>query len=1074
MKIIDLLCKSELDSIDKLVQNYVKDDEFEVSILSTKDAKTNLLTLEKFNNLTNILSIVTQKNEEQYKKINEVTLDIIFVIKNLPNVDTSTTDIETYRITITGLEKINELMIRYHDLKNHLIFTSVLLKDFLNKDNQSNIKIIKKIKNFSSYITIDDLYLKFKKDREESVSKEELKKLLNINKNFDMNTYDIFFRLKDRKSYFIIKDKNIFRIDLTTVRTNNKINNIQKSKYKYEIEVECDIKNKSKVIEETFHICEFILKSVQGTNYIVTKSTSNKILTKYKEILNVNPNKVGLYGRQPISLELQHLIDLLPNKYAVSDKADGERHFMIVYETRCYFISNNLIVKDSGINIDAKYNNSIIDGELILIQKYNQYIFMSFDCLILGNNDVRTENKFLKRLEYLDELIRAINKLDYTPSYIYNSNIDMNNINEVLNFHKKNITGIYDDINNILNSKNNNIIFRRKYFLECLGIHDNDIFKYSELIWNLYTSDKNIHCPYLLDGLIYHPLEQKYVVEEEKSKYFEYKWKPPSHNSIDFYIEFERDKITNKIMTVYDNSIDGVVKNKPYQIMNLYTGQLVKMYDGQSNKNVEKPILFNPGEDVSQCYIYINEDNIPCSADGKQIIDKTVVEFYYNLSDDIITQYRWVPMKTRFDKTDSIQKYGRKYGNSNNVAKKIWRSITNPILMSDFTSLANDQIFSKTLKQLKSRIDVASIDLDKKVNVYYQKKSYIGKAMNRFHNWIKSNLVYTYANPLYNNNIQYKILDLGVGRGGDILKYYYVLADMVVGIDPDLEGLTNSTDSAVSRYQNSKKTHANFPPMYFIQANPANLLKYDEQVKILGKMNSDNKNLFNRFFTWDDKRIIFDRMCSQFSIHYLLANHNSWNGLIENINMYLREGGYIIITTFDGDLVKNKLKDVDKFTEYYVENGEKKVLFEIVKKYDDNSTEKIGQAIDVYMSWIFEEGIYMTEYLVYPDFLIKEFKEKCNLEVVETGLFEDMFNDNKDYLLLSTEIEEHPKTKKTFTDFAKFYEKNEMNEKCYSYSFLNRFYVFRKTETNLSEIKNKYYIQDKKKNIPGKIAYKKK
>ena len=1070
MKIIDLLSRGELDSIEKLIQDYVKDDEFEVSVLSTKDSSANLLTLEKFNNLNNILSIVTQKNEEQYKKINEITLDIILVMKNLSKPDIST----TYRITISGLEKINEYMTMLHMRKNHLIF-SVLVRFLLDKTDHENIKIIKKIKNFSSYITVDDLYLKFKKDREETVTDEELKKLLSINKNFDMNDYDLFYRLKDRKSYFIVRDKNIFTIDLTTVRTNNKINNIEKSKYKYEIEVECDIKNKPKVIGEVFNICEFILKSIQGTNYVVTKSTSNKILTKYKEILNINPNKIGLYGRQPISLELQHLIDLLPNKYAVTDKADGERHFMIVCDTRCYFISNNLVVKDSGINIDEKYNNSIIDGELILIQKFNQYIFMSFDCLILGNIDVRTEVKFLKRLEYLDELISSINKLNYTPPYIYNSKINMNNINEVLNFHKNNIKEIYDDLNKVLNSKNNNnIIFRRKYFLECLGIHDNDIFKYSDLMWNLYTSDKNIQCPYLLDGLIYHPLEQKYVVEEEKSKSFEYKWKPPTHNSIDFYIEFERDKITNKILTVYDNSIDGVVKNKPYQIINLYAGQLVKMYEGQSNKNIEKPILFNPGVDVSQCYIYINEDKIPCSTDGKQIIDKTVVEFYYNLSDDIVTQYRWVPMKTRFDKTESIQKYGRKYGNSNNVAKKIWRSITNPILISDFTSLANDQIFNKNLKQLKSRIDISSIDLDKKVNVYYQKKSYIGKAMNRFHNWIKSNIIYTYANPLYNNNIQYKILDLGVGRGGDILKYYYVLADMVVGIDPDLEGLTNSTDSAVSRYQNDKKTHANFPPMYFIQANPANLLKYDEQVKILGKMNYDNKNLFNKFFTWDDKRIMFDRICSQFSIHYLLANHNSWNGLLENINMYLREGGYIIITTFDGDLVKNKLKDVDKFTEYYIENGEKKILFEIVKKYDDDATDKVGQAIDVHMSWIFEEGIYQTEYLVYPDFIIKEFKEKCNLEVVETGLFEEMFNDNKDYLLLSTQIEEHPKTKKTFTDFAKFYEKNEMNDKCYSYSFLNRFYVFRKTETNLKEIKNKYYIQDKKKTLPGKIAYKKK
>ena len=191
MKIIDLLSKGELDSIEKLVKNYDKGDEFEVSVLSTKDLVNNLLTLEKFNNLNNILSIITQKNEKQYEKINEISLDIILVIKNLSNIDTST----TYRITITGLDKINEYMTELHERKNHLIF-SILVRFILDKTNHENIKIIKKIKNFSSYIPVDDLYLKFKKDREESVSDEELKKLLSINKNYDMNDYDITYRLK--------------------------------------------------------------------------------------------------------------------------------------------------------------------------------------------------------------------------------------------------------------------------------------------------------------------------------------------------------------------------------------------------------------------------------------------------------------------------------------------------------------------------------------------------------------------------------------------------------------------------------------------------------------------------------------------------------------------------------------------------------------------------------------------------------------------------------------------------------------------------------------------------------------
>lgn len=760
------------------------------------------------------------------------------------------------------------------------------------------------------------------------------------------------------------------------------------------------------------------------------------------------------------------MIDYLPNKYAVTDKADGLRNFMVIHETRCYLISTNLIVKDTGIDVDTKFNNTIIDGELIFKPQLNQYIFMAFDCLISCGRDVREEPKFLKRLEYLDEIIEAINPVKFKFKSLYDGKTDLNNIEKILEIHSSNIKLFYDDLDIELKKKQPKMIFRRKYFMECLGINDNEIFKYTVLLWNMYTSDNSIKCPYLLDGIIYQPLEQKYVVEEDKIKFHEYKWKPPHRNSIDFYIEFEKDRDTGKILSIYDNSINDVVKNKPYQIINLFAGQ--------SNKGVEKPVIFSTGNNVSQCYVYLDDNGIPRSIDGKQINDKTVVEFYYNLMDDILAPYRWIPINTRFDKTESIQKYGKKYGNSYITATKIWRSITNPILMTDFNNLSDDITFNKYYKQLKLKIDVSAIKLDKQQNIYYQKKTHIVDNMNKFHNWIKSNVMYTYINPLYCNNIQNKVLELGIGKGGDIMKYYYTLVEMVVGIDVDMNGLTNASDGAIARYQHARKTHDNFPPMYFIHADGGNLLQYDEQVKSIGKMNSDNKKLFDKFFTWDNRRTIFDRVSSQFVIHYFFANDKTFDNFTQNINMYLREGGYIMFTCFDGDKIKEKLKDREKYNEHYTDNGEKKLLYEIVKKYDDNDKKPLGQSIDVHMGWIFEDDVYVTEYLVYKDFVIKAFKEKCNLELVETGLFEDMFNDNREFLKVASVEDDNPKTRKTFGDVYKFYEDSEINKKSYTYSFLNRFYVFRKTESNLSEIKAKYYVQDKKKNIPSKIAYKKK
>ena len=1044
MKIKDLITPTEANNIKKLIQDYGKNNEFEVSFFSNKETSSHLLSLEKFNHLNSVLSLITSKNDINLQKKTEQSLDIIFAVKPKEQPSMS---IVNYRIQISTIDKINEYMSMLHMRKNHLVVG--VLAGFIEESHAKNthMHIQKKTKNVGSYVTLEDMYMRFKLDKEEELSIDEIKKLQNIKKYWDINEYDIFYRFKERTTYYLQKEKNLYQVDMTSTRTSNQINNIDKSPINYEIEVECDIKDKSLIYNQIFDIGEFIIKVIQQSNNIITKSMSNEVLSKYRAILGVNESRSHLYGRQPESLEIVHTVDQLPNKYSVTDKADGDRHMLMVNGGNCYLISSNLIVKDIGLQVDDKYNGSILDGEFIFLPKINKYLYMCFDCLILGGTNVRDENIMMKRLERGDELIYAINKTGYVHKYLTDSKIDFNNYQKIMDWHKTNITEFYDDIDKELNSKKTNIIIRRKYFIECNGVTDNEIFKYSSLMWNLYTNDKSIKCPYLLDGLIYQPLDQKYIVEVDKIKNKDFKWKPPHKNSIDFYVEFEKDKNSRKILTVYDNSVSDVVKNKPYQILNLYVGLNIK--------GVEKPVLFNQEENASQCYLYLDDEGIAKTIDGKQINDKTVVEFYYNTNSEAPTPYKWVPMKTRYDKTESVQKFGKRYGNYSETALKVWYSILNPVLMSDFTQLSNDSMYEKYHKELKARIDFTLIKMDKQQIIYYQKKTKLVEDMRSFHNWIKSNLIYTYLNPMYDENIRYKVLDIGVGQGGDIMKFYYVEVEMLVGIDPDLSGLISGTNCAVARYQNLKRGHPDFPPMFFIQANPANLLQYDEQQKIIGKMSSDNKKTFDKFFTWDKQKILFDRVNSSLSIHYLLSDENSWNNFCENLNMYMRDGALFTVTTFDGNKINDKLKGVDRFTQYYDENGEKKVLFDIVRKYDENTKEKIGLAIDVYMAWAFDEGVYQTEYLVYPDFLIKSLKQKCNMELIETGTFEDLFNENKSFLELSSVIEEDEKSKKFFTNTYKYYTPSELNLKCYDYTFLHRYYVFRKVESNLNEIRHR-------------------
>ena len=1056
MKIIDLLTPIQSENINKLIKSYGPNSEFEVSLFSNKETSSHLLTLERFNDLNSVLSKITVKNEPQYQTIKTQVLDVIMSIRDSED---NTTKITNYRISIDGLETINKYMSMLHGRKNHLVIGVLASFYYETKNNKDGkITIIKKTKNVSNYITLEDIYMRIKLDTEEEISEEELKKLSNIQKNWKPESYHIGYRFKERTSYYVLKEKNIFRVDLTTVKSSNIINNVESSSPNYEIEIECEIKDKSKFVSELFGISEFVIKSVQGSNNIITKSLSDSVLDKYRELLMVDKNKTNLYARQPVSLEVQHLVDNLPNKYSVTDKADGDRGFLLIYEGRCFFISTNLIVRDMGLDVDMKLSGSILDGEFIFLPKYNKYLFMAFDCLRMGDINIMDEVKFSSRLEHLDEIVYQINKCEYKHKSVYKDNMDLTNLDKILDFHRKGLIEFYADINNSLNKKSSTVLVRRKYFMESMGIQDNEIFKYTWLMWKLITSEPELKYPYHQDGLIYHPNDQKYIVEADKSKYSEYKQKPPNMNSLDLYTVFEKDKSTGKILVVYDNSINGNIKNKPYVIANLYCGQF--------SKGIEKPVLFGDNIGVSQAYLYLDDKGIPRSQDGKPILDKTVVEYYFNLELDVANQYKWVGMKTRWDKTESVQKFGRRYGNAQRTAMAVWRSITNPILMSDFANLSSDTDYLKYFKQFQARIDFDIVKMEKKQNIYFQKKTDLVKNMASFHNWIKSNLIYTYMMYRYNDDIQCKVLDFGCGRGGDINKFYYTEVELYVGIDPDYEALVDSTDGAISRYKNIKKGKERFPPMFFIQANAGVYLQYDEQVRMLGKMNIDMKNNFNKFFTWNDKKTIFDRANCQFAIHYLLSNEETWNNLCANLNMYLREGAYFVFTTFDGNKIKEKLKDSDRYTEYYDEGGEKKILFDIVKKYDDKSKEPLGNAIDVHMGWLFDEGVYQTEYLVYPEFIIKSLKEKCSMELVETYEFEKIFNDNKEFLHIGSE-EEEGMTIKFFKDIYKFYTPTDINTKCYGYSFLNRLYVFRKRETNLAEVRAKYYGSNRNRIIKG-------
>jgi SAM-dependent methyltransferase len=611
--------------------------------------------------------------------------------------------------------------------------------------------------------------------------------------------------------------------------------------------------------------------------------------------------------------------------------------------------------------------------------------------------------------------------------------------NTVDNFVKYNIAQIDNYVNMLHHDaelEKQYPLIRTKFFMPVYGLADNEVFKYSMIVWNKYMYD-SIKYPYDLDGIIYQPLNQEYIASLKESKYIDYKWKPQEKNTIDFYIRFEKDRTTGKIVNVFDNSNDEKVKNKPYRICYLY--------NGKKTREGEVPVFFNEDKKLYIAHLFLEDGNVK-DMNGNIIQDNTVVEFAYNDSLEVDEKFRWKPLRTRYDKTEMVNKYGIKYGNNTDIAVRIWRSITIPVRISDLASLSDDETYTSHLNDMRKKITHEMVVSIAKENAYYQFKTNLAKPMRNFHNWMKSILIYTYMHYNYDVGKPLSILDVGCGRGGDMLKFYHAEAAQVVGIEPDYENLHNASDGAISRYSELSHRYPKFPKMSFICSDFTIPLNSESQFKVITDKSQTNKDLIDRFFPPKNMKQ-FDRVNIQFAFHYFLTNEKTWKNTCDNINMCLRPGGYLVITTFDATELMNAFGKNNKYTTYYTMNGEKKILMDIVKKFQNKQSNGLGIAIDVYNAMISNEDTYITEYLVEKNFVINELKQKCNLDLIDTDLFDRQFKIHKASLECGAMYDRKEETQKFFKSVLEFYDQNnELNQECFKISKLYRYYCFRKSD----------------------------
>lgn len=1054
--VISIFKKEELEKISKNIKELESDDEFEIMFGGYN--KHNSINMKKF--------LDTMKFLKKYSEDKKLKLEYLNSLDISYNYDKN--NYHTYRISINNLDKINMLMSSLNNRKNQIIF-SVLASKIVN-ENDKDIKIINKMKDFENTYNVDDFDLRVRLSKEKSVTKKELEELTNLEK---VEKLAINFRYKNRLSVIVLDNSDVeIRIDLTSVKQGNNINTIQSFPFNYELEIDFNKKKKltpkkdKEYMDILLENVVMIKKTLEQTNNIISNTEKNEVLKKYRELLYKGEENIQktLYGMSSQSLEVVHIIDYLPNRYSVTDKADGDRVLGAIVNNKFYVIFYNLEVLFTGITLsskDSKYNNTIIDAEYIFIPKTNKFLIAGFDILCYCSEDIRDEVNLEKRIEKLDDVVRKCFGFTYEQNKL-KGNFDLEKID---NLHKENLVDYVKDLNKRIDQSKSDTIVTKKYFTFVTGGIDSEIFKYSSSMWNMLTKEKKISLPYTLDGLIYTPQEQKYTTNLRDTKYRIYKWKPPNQNTIDFFVKFEKDKDTGKILNVYDDSNDNNLSGKAYKIINLFNGKNIN--------NLEMPTPFKKEDNLNIAHLLVEENSdIVRDEEGDIIQDNTVVEFSYNDDMDVPFNFRWVPLRTRHDKTESVLKLKKKYGNNIEVAHKIWNSIQQNVTIDDLALLSNIEKYEDQMNDLKKRIDATIVAIEKQQDAYYQKITNLAKPMRHFHNYIKSNIIFSYCSPKESNGRDKKlsILDMACGRGGDIQKFFHSRIRNYVGFDIDSNGIHSTTNGAISRYINFKKKMPNMPKMDFMIADGGALLNYKSQLSAMGKMSSLNESLLKKYFgesTEDKSFEKFDVVNIQLAIHFLLKNETTWNNFCDNLNKFINDDGHLLITTFDGDMLHNEFKNNGKINSFYTEDGESKKFFEFTKNYG-NDIKDINTTGLTYNSFVTlikdEETKFDTEYIVGKDFIINQLKEKCNMDLVETSLFGENYLQHEYFFKNVAPNEERKETKSYFMKILDYYnQEDSVNKACLEFTNLHRYFIFKKRhvkrESTKSEVKEKKQIK---------------
>ena len=529
-----------------------------------------------------------------------------------------------------------------------------------------------------------------------------------------------------------------------------------------------------------------LTKLIYKTDNIISYKLKNDIIRKYKQFTDqsTKPYHFTFVAPQPVTLTIDYLKVNNPRTilkdYAVTEKADGERYQMLIVDHRGYLINSKKDVIDMNLYFDDYENGWIFDGEYITRDKDHNPIqlFMVFDI-------------------YYDEVLKK--KITPQPIHTYpfisRDSSDISRYNRINTFFNGLKFRKY-------NKKNESIILNKKdYEFGLLTKRDDDSnidnYKYSEDIKGIFKASEMIlkreregYYEYRIDGLIYLPVRYsvKGSIEGLQSKNingtwdYNFKWKPPEENTIDFMVKVqktvENSKVIDKISPMFELE-NGIKMVNEYKQLELYVG-----YDTLEDENIdycmhiltgtikkkkeenERIKIFNHHSKDVEKYnttnIKLNNGKMIClNMDKEEIKDGDLVEMRFNKDGD--NSCYWEPLRLRNDKKNP-QYF--------TVANNVWTTILDPVT---FNMITGDYDIESSVEGENEKDGKYYVN-DNDMNLYESNK------LRKLHNYIKSKLISgicsTFKKPI-------KIMDLSFGQGGDSQKYINdkIRCSVFMGID---------------------------------------------------------------------------------------------------------------------------------------------------------------------------------------------------------------------------------------------------------------------------------------------------